>query len=151
MEEPRTASAGGQPSTCCFSSPPQLPVSELQQRHCIQTLLLAGASHRREGSASTPRLTDGRSRGALNSRPPAGVPPQTQKGCREAHARKLTCSSLVISSPRSGPALGNSAGRTEAERSGLGHMAQQQKLQLASWGQNNDAEKSQSQGGGWVG
>lgn len=37
---------------------------------------------------------------------------------------------------------------TEADRRGLAYMAQQEKLPLVSWGQNNHAEKSQSQGGG---
>lgn len=48
-------------------------------------------------------------------------------------------------------ALGNSVVGTKAEGHGLGHMAQQEKLQLGNWGQSNDTEKSQGPGWGQVG
>lgn len=48
-------------------------------------------------------------------------------------------------------ALGNSVVGTEAEGHSVGHMAQQEKLQLGNWGQSNDTEKSQGLGWGQVG
>lgn len=140
----RTTAVG--PDSLGFSQTPH----NFSSGHSVQILTCTGANTGRASLSEGPQLADSESRGVPNP-----WSPFTDAGRGFVRLGWAEMEALLLGDFLPPPLTHSSSKEqcrgTEADRRSLAHMAQQEKSPLVSWGQNSDAEKTQSQGGGQVG